>query len=158
MSTPTSFPPAVARAPHPTLDPQLVPERRGSVVILSHSRRDADWVLPRLYRIVAFWGNMEIDLTRALVSSGTSQIEIRRIMGSVEISVPPDLRIDCEVDTVLGSADVKRAIASTTSADAPLVRITGSVLLGSVEIKVVDPDAPGFMERIRRKFASKGER
>jgi len=154
-SSPTSFPPAVSRAVHPTLAPDLVPERRGAVAVLSHTRRDADWVLPRLFRVFAFWGNVEINLTNALLSSGTSQIEIRCIMGSVEIVVPPDVRIDCEADAVLGSAEVRRDIMSTTAPDAPLVRITGTSYLGSIEVRVIDPDAPSFAERLRRKIMGK---
>jgi hypothetical protein len=153
MSTPTSFPPAVATpAAHPTIPSEHVPDRRGAVAFLSHTRRDADWILPRLFRVFAFWGNVEIDLTKALLGPGTSQIEIRCIMASVEITVPPDLRVQSEVDAVLGSAEVKRQIASTTSPDAPTIRITGSTFLGSVEIKVVDPNAPSFMEKIRRRI------
>ena len=151
-SSPTSFPPAVSRAVHPTIAPDLVPERRGAVAVLSHTRRDADWVLPRLFRVFAFWGNVEVDLTKALLSSGTSEIEIRCIMGSVEITVPPDVRVDCEMEAVLGSAEVRREIVSTSSPDAPLVRITGTAYLGSIEVKVIDPDAPSFAERLRRKI------
>ena len=151
-TSPTSFPPAVTRSVHPTLAPDLVPQRRGAVAVLSHTRRDADWVLPRLFRIFAFWGNVEIDLTNALLSSGTSQIEIRCIMASVQILVPPDLRVDCEVDAFLGNAEVQREISSTTSPDAPLVRISGTSYLGSVEVKVIDPNKPSFAERLRRKI------
>jgi len=153
MNSPTSYPPAVVPpTAHPTLSPDQVPERRGAVAVLSHTRRDADWVLPRLFRVFAFWGNVELDLTHVLLGPGTSVIEIRCIMASVEITVPPDLRVQSEVDAVLGSAEVRRQIATTTSPDAPLVRITGSTLLGSIEIKVVDPNAPSFLEKIRRRI------
>lgn len=158
MSSPTSFPPAVQRSAHPTIEGYLVPERRGAVAILSSLRRDADWILPRLFRVFTFWGNAEIDLTRALLAPGTSEIEIRCIMGNVEIVVPPDLRVESEVDAVLGSAEVQRQIPSTTSPDAPTVRITGSAFMGSIEIKVVDPNAPGLIERIRRKFKGKEDK
>ncbi|HEY7236990.1 MAG TPA: LiaF domain-containing protein [Gemmatimonadaceae bacterium] len=152
MNSPTSFPPAVVPAQHPTLAPSQVPERRGAVAILSHTRRDADWILPRLFRVFTFWGNVELDLTHALLGPGTSVIDIRCIMASVEITVPPDLRVESEVDAVLGSAEVQRQIASTTSPDAPTVRIVGSTFMGSIEIKVVDPNAPSLFEKIRRKI------
>ena len=152
MNSPTSFPPAVVPTQHPTLAPSQVPERRGAVTVLSHTRRDADWILPRLFRVFTFWGNVELDLTHVLLGPGTSVIDIRCIMASVEITVPPDLRVESEVDAVLGSAEVQRQIASTTSPDAPTVRITGSTFMGSIEIKVVDPNAPSLFEKIRRKF------
>jgi hypothetical protein len=152
MSTPTSHPPAVPQPVHPTLAPELVPERRGAMAILSHMRRDADLILPRLFRIFAFWGNAELDLTHVLLGPGTSTIEIRCIMASVEIRVPPDLRVESEVDAVLGSAEVQREAATTTSPGTPTVRITGSTFLGSIEIKVIDPNAPGLLEKIRRRI------
>ena len=152
MNSPTSFPPAVVPTQHPTLAPSQVPERRGAVTVLSHTRRDADWILPRLFRVFTFWGNVELDLTHVLLGPGTSVIDIRCIMASVEITVPPDVRVESEVDAVLGSAEVQRQIASTTSPDAPTVRIIGSTFLGSIEIKVVDPNAPSLFEKIRRKI------
>lgn len=157
MTSPISFPPAAVRAAHPTLEAHLVPERRGTVAILSNARRDADWILPRLFRVFTFWGNTELDLTKVLLGQGTSVIEIRCIMGNVEITVPPDLRIESEVDAVLGSAEVRREIASTTSADAPTIRITGSAFLGNIEIKVVDPNKPSLGERIRRRILGRAQ-
>jgi hypothetical protein len=151
MTSPTSFPPATSPSQHQTLAPDLVPARRGAVAVLSHTRRDADWILPRLFRVFAFWGNAEIDLTNALLGPGTSEIEIRCIMANVEIIVPPDLRVESEVEAVLGSAEVQRHAPSTLSPDAPVVRISGTAFLGSVEIKVIDPNAPGLLERIRRR-------
>ena len=158
MNSPTSFPPAVVQPAHPTLEAHQVPERRGTVAILSSARRDADWILPRLFRVFTFWGNTELDLTSVLLGPGTSVIDIRCIMGNVEISVPPDLRVESEVDAVLGSADVRREIASTTSPDAPTVRITGTTFLGSIEIKVVDPNRPSLGERIRQRILGRPKR
>ena len=157
MTSSTPPPPAVAPTAHPTIAPHLVPERRGAIAVLSHMRRDADWILPRLFRIFAFWGNAEIDLTQALLAPGVSEIEVSCIMASVEIIVPPDLRVECDVSAVMGSAEVQRQVASTTSPDAPTVRVTGSAFMGSIEIKVIDPNAPSFMERIRRKLKGKRE-
>ena len=152
MSSPTSSPPAVPLASHPTVAANMVPERRGAMAILSHTRRDADWIVPRLFRVFAFWGNAELDLTHALLGPGTSTIEIRCIMANVEIRVPPDLRVESEVEAMLGSAEVQRRATSTTSPDAPTVRITGSTFLGSIEIKVIDPNEPGLLEKIRRRI------
>lgn len=155
MPTPTSHPRAIVPTVHPTLPPDHVPARRGAVAFLSHIRRDSDWIVPRLFRVFAFWGNAEIDLTHALLGPGTTEIELRCIMASVEITVPPDVRVQCDADAVMGSAEVQRKVASTTSPDAPLVHITGTTFMGSIEVRVVDPNAPGFMEKIRRKIARK---
>jgi Cell wall-active antibiotics response 4TMS YvqF len=138
-----------ALTPRPTLVPEaLVPERRGVIGFLSQARREGDWILPRLFRGLALMGYVELDLTKVHAGAGTSQIEVKAIMGAVVIVVPPDLRIECNGNSIVGSFDVARHVASTTSPDAPLVRITGTAIFGSVEIKVVDSDAPGWLDRL----------
>ena len=54
----------------------LVPGRRGAVAFLSSTNRDGDWILPRSFRVVAFMGNVELDLTnvRYLDSTGVSML------------------------------------------------------------------------------------
>lgn len=152
MSSPTSYPPAIATRRHPTIPANQVPDHRGATAVLSHLRRDADWILPRLFRIFTFWGNAEIDLTHASIGEGTSVIEVKCIMGNIEIRVPPDLRVENEVEAVLASADIRRNAPTVAAPDAPLVRVTGSTFLGNVEITVIDPDAPGLLERLRRRL------
>lgn len=132
----------------------LVPERRGTVSLLSSVSRTGDWILPRSYRVMAVLASVELDLTRARVGAGTSVIEIMSIMGSVSIVVPPALRLECEGDPLLGSLEVKGDVRSTTSPDAPLVRIVGTAIMGSVEITVVDPDAPGWLARLKAKLSA----
>jgi Cell wall-active antibiotics response 4TMS YvqF len=143
-------PPVPAPAAHPAVIPaEHVPERRGTLAMLSHVKREGDGILPRLFRAVAFMGNVELDLTRARVGPGTSAIELRAVMGSISIMVPTDLRLELDVGPVLASVEVKREGESTVSPEAPLVRITGSAFMASVEVKVVDSDATGRAESLR---------
>ena len=133
---------------HPFVIPaEFVPERRGAVVFLSTSNRDGDWILPRLFRVVACLGNMELDLTSAKLAPGESHIEIRCFLGNVEITVPCDVRLEVEGHPFLGSFDMSRSASTTQSPDAPRLRITGAVFMGAVSIKVVDPNAPGKANR-----------
>lgn len=134
---------------------ELVPERRGAVAFLSSINRDGDWVLPRSFRVVSFLGNVELDLTNVRLGAGESHIEVRCIFGNVEITVPPGIRIQVEGDPLLGVFEVTRSAPSTTAPDAPLLRVTGSSHFGSVTVNVVDPNAPGWLERIRAKLSRK---
>lgn len=124
---------------HPFVIPaEFVPERRGAVVFLSSSTRDGDWILPRLFRVVAFMGNMELDLTTAKLAPGESHIEIRCFFGNIEITAPPEIRIEAEGNPFVGSFEVTRGAATMHAPDAPLLRISGSVFMGAVTVKVVD--------------------
>jgi hypothetical protein len=143
-------PPAVRSA----VDPALVPERSGAVAFFSSVERGGDWALPRNFRVAALLGSVELDLTRAGIGSGVSHIEIRSILGSVEIVVPQHVRVECEVDPIAGSVEVQRKAQGTAALDAPLVRITGNAILGSVEVRVVDPNAPSLLEKLRARLLS----
>jgi hypothetical protein len=153
MVTPTT-PPSLSVGPvqsapaHPFVIPaEFVPDRRGALVVLSSSTRDGDWIVPRLFRVVACLGHMELDLTNARLGPGESHIEIRCILGNVEIRVPPEIRVEAEGYPFGGSFELSRSRPSAQSPDAPLLRITASVLMGAVTIKVVDPHAPPGSKR-----------
>jgi hypothetical protein len=149
-----SAPPA--RIVPPVVIPaELVPERRGAVAFLSNINRDGDWILPRLFRVVSFLGNMELDLTSVRIGPGESHIEIRCIWGNVEITVPPDIRVEVDGHAVVGSFEVSRSAPSTLLPEAPLLCVTGSAVMGNVTINVVDPNAPGWFEKIRARLARK---
>ena len=125
---------------HPFVIPaEFVPERRGAVVFLSSSSRNGDWILPRLFRVVACLGNIELDLTTAKLAPGESHIEIRCFFGNVEITVPPEIRVEAEGHPFVGTFDYTRSAPNSQRPDAPLLRITGSVFMGAVTINVVDP-------------------
>ena len=138
-TTPPTPPVRVNQPAHPFVIPaEFVPERRGAVVFLSSSNRNGDWILPRLFRVVACLGNIELDLTTAKLGPGESHIEIRCVFGNVEIIVPPEIRVDAEGHAFMGTFEHTRSAPSTQWSDAPLLRITGSVLMGAVTIKVAD--------------------
>lgn len=144
-------------APHSDLIPHAprvvpgsaVPQRAGVAACFSKSVREGDWLLPRGFRAVALMGSVRLDLTRSAVAEGVSDIEIMCVMGSVEIIVPHQLRVECDGDHTVGSFEITHDSGSVPAADAPLVRIRGRVFMGSVDVKVVDPNAPGWFERLR---------
>src|SRR5918999_691963 len=74
--TSTNVPPAPVGS-SVVIPAEFVPDRRGAVACLSSTNRDGDWVLPRLFRVVAFMGNVELDLTNVRLGPGESHIEIR---------------------------------------------------------------------------------
>ena len=146
--------PGPGAAPHPAIiDAAQVPERRGIVGFLSHVGRSGDWILPRHFRVAATMASVELDLTIARLAPGMSHIEIMALMASVTILVPPDLRIECDGDPFIGSFEMKHETESTRAPDAPLVRVSGVAILGSVEVKVVDPNAPTWFERLHARWA-----
>lgn len=154
MTTPNI--PAIPAPPGPVLlaEPD-VPQRAGALSVMSTVSRDGEWVLPRLFRAVAFLGQVDLDLTRVRIGAGVSEIEVVSIMGQVNIIVPHNLRVECEGDPVIGEFKLKYTAVCAASADAPLVRVKGIAFMGGVKVKVVDPNAPNWFDRWRAKKAAK---
>jgi hypothetical protein len=125
--------------------PEMVPAARGVTAFLSGQSRSGDWILPRLFRAVSFWGSVTIDLTSARFGAGTSRIEVVAIMGSIEVFVPPDVRIECDGDAILGSFEMAGQKWSRPADGAPMLHVAGTAYLGSVEVKIIDPNAPSWL-------------
>ena len=128
----------------------LVPERNGVTVWWSNIKRDGDWILPRIFRVFTFMGNVELDLTSVQIGEGESEIEIRCIMANVEITVTPAIRVICDGEGFLGNFEVVR-VGDTTPPDGPIptLRITGNAYIGSVAVKIMGPVGPGWKDKVR---------
>lgn len=154
----SSIPPENIPAPVSHVVPDtLIPERSGVTVWWSNIKREGEWILPRIFRTFTFMGNTELDLTRARMSSQVSEIEIRCILGNVEITAPPEIRVLCEGDGVGGNFEVVRVgEIPPTPVDAPTVKITGAAYLGSVTVKIVGKVGPGWKDKIKAWTALNG--
>jgi hypothetical protein len=70
-------------------------------------------------------------------------------MGNIQITVPHNLRVEVDGTPFLGEFSVKRRSKSMPSPDAPLIRITGGSFMASVEVRIIDPQAPSALDRVR---------
>lgn len=134
----------------------LAPDRAGTVSFFGNQTRQGEWILPRLFRAVSIMGSITIDLTRARIAAGTSLIDVRCIFGDIKILVPPELRIECDGNTFAGNFESETKVHLSYSADAPLVRVTGIAVMGNVEVKVVDPNEPSWLEKISARLSGRG--
>lgn len=145
-------PPGVGIARQMIAPPEMVPAVRGVTAFLSAQARAGDWILPRLFRAVSFWGSVTIDLTSARFGAGASRIEVITIMGSIEVFVPPDVRVECDGDAILGSFEMQGQKWSKPAEGAPTLHVSGTAYLGSVEVKVIDPNAPSWVEVLKSRW------
>lgn len=123
----------------------------GVVSFLSSNERAGRWELPRHFRALAVLGNVELDLREAVIGLGVSVIEAVAVMGNIEITVPPDVAVKSDGDSLLGSFVVKYK-GRLTGAEATglrTVRIAGTAYASSVEICVRGPDE-GMLKRLRK--------
>jgi hypothetical protein len=141
-NSPISIPPGVS-----LLHPESVPERSGVAATWSSIKRDGQWVLPRHFRALAMMGGVDLDLTQVVLGEGESEIECVAIMGSVKIIIPQGIHVICEGDSTFGSFDIKNNGASRAPEGAPIIRITGSAFMGSVDVNIWNPDKTSWLGR-----------
>jgi hypothetical protein len=132
----------------PTGDPSS-----GIVSFLSSTERQGSWQLPRRMRALAVLGNIELDLREAEIGFGVSVIEAVSVLGNIEVTVPPNVAVECEGEALLGNFTVQyegRVNTALANRDRT-IRITGNAYLASVTVKVKGPDED-MLSRLGRTF------
>lgn len=87
-------------------------------------------------RITAVFGGIELDLTKAGLASGASELEIACVFGGATIIVPDDWFVRIEVTPILGGFSDSRKLnpGRTIDSNKQLV-IKGAVVFGGGEVK-----------------------
>jgi hypothetical protein len=106
--------------------------------IMSSTIRKGAWRVPEKLRVVSLMSSVELDFREAKLGPGVTEIQLRAVMASVSIVVPPHLSVDCTGIPLMGHFEGMSQSGSQATPDAPVLRITGLALMGSVEI-AVDP-------------------
>ncbi len=83
-------------------------------------------------RISCTMGGCELDLRDAQMKESSATLEIRAIMGGVEIYVPRDWNVQVKGSPVMGSFEDK---TRPTGRDGPQLIIEGDAIMGGVEIR-----------------------
>jgi hypothetical protein len=103
-----------------------------TLAVLGSVQRSGFWRLAAESRVVAVLGSCKIDLRSARISAAVTTLEVAAVLGSIDVIVPPGVEVELEVHAVLGSRDMRMGTAPPSGA--PLIRITGMVLLGSLNV------------------------
>jgi hypothetical protein len=140
---------ALAPDPRPALGTELqtgalvpsgaslsVPTRPTTVrAFLGNVERSGRFTLSDHTRAVAVLGNVELDLRDLVLPNGTTHLHVRSVLGNIEITVPPDLAVECEGEGVLGSFTHVNRVPVDGGHDGPVLRIIGLAVLGSVAVR-----------------------
>jgi hypothetical protein len=103
-------------------------------VIMSSVQRRGTWIVPKQLTTRVFWGNAELDFREASLGPGVTTVDVRVTMGNLEIIVPPSLAIDLDVSSFMGSVEARHRAPPEPDPSRPLLRVNGSVVMGSVEV------------------------
>ena len=115
--------------------------------IMSSTRRVGRWAVPQRLEIVGIMTDTKIDLTRALLPAGIIDVDLRVIMSSFKLVVPPSLRVVNDAHSVLSNirshAD-ELPPEGRRASDAPVIRLTGVAVMSDVSIVVRRRQGPAF--------------
>jgi hypothetical protein len=115
--------------------PERPRSRLALAVFGSVERRLQGSVLPGGL-VTAVFGNVELDLRELSLPPGVTELEVRAVFGNVELTVPPELAIDCRGTPVFGSFASLARLPREPSGEAVL-RIVGSAVFGNVEVRTL---------------------
>ena len=104
------------------------------VAIMSGAARKGRWEPAAKFRVLAVMGGAELDFRDADMLEGTTEIHILAIMGGCSIIVPPDVAVRANGVGLMGGFSHLRH--DPPDDDAPLIKIKGLAVMGSVEVKV----------------------
>ncbi len=78
-------------------------------------------------------GGLELDLRNARLDPEGAVLDVRVVMGGIDIRVPDTWQVQCDVTPLIGGAD-DTTRSTQGSESAPLLRVVGSVTLGGLSI------------------------
>jgi len=141
--------PTLAAPPAPAPKAALVPAAdvrptQTMSALMSSTVRRGPWVVPRRLRVRATMSSTVLDFRDARLPAGPVDVDIRVLMSSAEIIVPPGLAVETDGGAIMGSFEHVDRAPADPDPDAPLLRIHGMAIMGSVEIKM---RLPGEGER-----------
>jgi hypothetical protein len=119
----------------PAAQASPVPAARATITALfSGEERRIVSLVPRELRVRARLGYVELDLTGAEFEPGLTTIEVRAVMGYVQIRFPPGVRVENEGHALFGFFALKGGGSPEGATGGErVVRVTGRALFGFAE-------------------------
>jgi hypothetical protein len=127
-------------------------------VILGNVERRGSWSVPRRLDLRVLFGNAELDMREASLAPGVTTIDVRVTMGNLELIVPPDLSIDVDVSSFMGSVEDRHRVPPEPDPARPVLRIVGAVRLGNLSLETRLPGETHREARKRERLERKARR
>jgi hypothetical protein len=102
-------------------------------------------VVPSHYPVTAIGTNVTLDLREALLQSSHITLQATVIGATLTLIVPEGVRVVMPASAVLGGK--KNQVPVSPAPDAPVIEITGRIMMGNVVAKAPKPPKRGWMRR-----------
>lgn len=121
------------------------------VSIWGATERKGSWIPPRRLTAVTVMGGTDLDFRQAAFATETVSVRLLALMGGVDIVVPPGVRVEWGGIALMGGVSTPEP-GTPPAPDAPVIRISGLVCMGGVDVVERHPgeSARDARKRIRK--------
>jgi hypothetical protein len=119
-----------------SLSKELPPPVRQSpnlLAVFSGVERKGRWLADPQTTVTCVFGGIELDFREAVLPQREIVISVTCVFGGLNITVPPGVRVESSIMAIFGGVD--NPGNDTLDPNAPVIRLTGFLLFGGVEIK-----------------------
>jgi hypothetical protein len=141
-----------------TAQPGTVAERQVIVAVMGGAERRGVWTPPKQLHVITVMGSAELDFRGARFGPGVTEVTCFAMMGSVEIVVPPGVHVEMNGMALMGSFTHRGSVDPASDPNAPVLRIGGIAMMGSVELEYRLPGEGSGDARHRERLARKEAR
>lgn len=118
---------------HAINDPSRVEKKKLGIWFGSVERKGT-WSVPRELNARVVFGNGTLDFRDASIGPGVTTLQVSVTFGSLELILPPWLAIDVDVSSIAGNVEERHRVPRTPDPAQPILRVTGGVRFGNLEI------------------------
>jgi hypothetical protein len=125
-----------AMAPVTATSSQLAKSRRGGriIAIFGGATRKGSWHPEPVIDVLTVFGGAELDFREAVLPGKEVTLRATSVLGGVEITVPPEMRVIDNGTAILGGREIKGG-PDEVGPDSPVLRIEGICVLGGIEVR-----------------------
>ncbi|MDA0565863.1 DUF1707 domain-containing protein [Streptomonospora sp. S1-112] len=112
--------------------------RENIVAVFGGAERKGRWLVEARTNVSVLCGGVELDLREAVLSQREVTIQCAVVLGGLEITVPPGVRVVNNTSGILGGCSL-HGTDEVTDPNHPVIRLTGTCMLGGIEVKAKKP-------------------
>jgi hypothetical protein len=140
----------VPRPPIPTAAPSA--RYRGSIAVMSATKRAGSWVLEDGHTAVAVMGSVLLDLREAQFGSRDLTVYATAVMGEVTVVVDAGTSVVVDGVGVMGEfSELRPRVPFDPERGGPVVRVRGFALMGAVHVQRKGPPGESLRSRLDRR-------
>ncbi|WP_248961604.1 DUF1707 SHOCT-like domain-containing protein [Sphaerisporangium perillae] len=119
---------------------------RPVMALFRSEQRDGRWVVPSRYSVTAVGSGVTLDLREALLQSSHITVQATVVGATLTLIVPEGVRVIMPASAVLAGKKNQVPVAAAPP-DAPVIEITGMIMMGNVVAKSPKPPRRGWARR-----------